>query len=50
MTNKVTFEEVFELFDACGWKLQKISEPYRVFVKKGELPFLIPVNNKQVDT
>jgi len=37
------------LFESYGWKLQKIYEPYRVFVKKGELPWLIPVHNKKVD-
>jgi len=38
-----------DLFESHGWKLQKIYEPYRVFVKKGELPWLIPVYNKKVD-
>jgi len=38
MTEKVGFEEVLNLFEAYGWKLQKIYEPYRVFVKEGELP------------
>ncbi len=43
MAQNVDFEEVLELFESHGWKLQKIYEPYRVFVKKGELPWLIPV-------
>ena len=49
MKDYVDFEEVLELFESHGWKLQKIYEPYRVFVKKGELPWLIPVHNKKVD-
>ena len=49
MKDHVGFEEVLELFESRGWKLQKIYEPYRVFVKKGELPWLIPVHNKKVD-
>ena len=28
--------------------MQKIWEPYRVFVKEGELPFLIPVHGQKV--
>jgi hypothetical protein len=43
------FEEVLKLFESHGWKLQKIYEPYRVFVKQGELPWLIPVHDKKVD-
>jgi len=38
MTRDVDFEEVLEFFETQGWKLQKIYEPYRVFVKQGELP------------
>ena len=38
-----------KLFESHGWKLQKIYEPYRVFVKHGELPWLIPVHDKKVD-
>ncbi len=49
MKDHVGFEEVLELFESHGWKLQKIYEPYRVFVKRGELPWLIPVHNKKVD-
>ena len=49
MKDHVGFEEVLELFESHGWKLQKIYEPYRVFVKKGELPWLIPVHSKKVD-
>ncbi len=49
MYNQITFEKLLELFESHGWKLQKIYEPYRVFVKKGELPWLIPVHDKKVD-
>jgi hypothetical protein len=30
--------------------LQKIWEPYRVFLKEGELPFLIPVHGQKVSS
>jgi len=49
MGDRITFEEVLELFESHGWKLQKIYEPYRVFVKEGELPWLIPVDDRKVD-
>ena len=49
MADYVDFEKVLELFESHGWKLQKIYEPYRVFVKKGELPWLIPVHDRKVD-
>jgi hypothetical protein len=49
MAQSIDFEEVLESFESHGWKLQKIYEPYRVFVKKGELPWLIPVHDKKVD-
>ena len=50
MAHNVDFEEVLELFESHGWKLKKIQEPYRVFVrKKEELPWLIPVHDKKVD-
>ena len=49
MAQSVDFEELLEFFESHGWKLQKIYEPYRVFVKKGELPWLIPVHDKKVD-
>ena len=49
MANYVDFEKVLELFESHGWKLQRIYEPYRVFVKQGELPWLIPVHDKKVD-
>jgi len=49
MEEQISFEEVLEFFETNGWKLQKIYEPYRVFVKKGELPWLIPVHDKKVD-
>ena len=49
MKEHFNFEEVLELFESYGWKLQKIYEPYRVFTKKDELPWLIPVHDKKVD-
>jgi len=49
MADYVDFEKVLELFESHGWKLQRIYEPYRVFVKQGELPWLIPVRNRKVD-
>jgi len=49
MDSYVDFEKVLELFESHGWKLQKIYEPYRVFIKERELPWLIPVHNKKVD-
>jgi len=49
MTGKVDFPRVLDLFEANGWKLQKIYEPYRVFVKDDELPWLIPVYDRKVD-
>jgi hypothetical protein len=48
MAESVPFAEVLELFESQGWRLQKIWEPYRVFMKKGELPFLIPVHGQKV--
>ena len=48
MADSVPFEEVLELFESRGWRLQKSGEPYRVFMKKGELPFLIPVDEQKV--
>ena len=49
MAGSVPFAEVLELFESRGWKLQKIWEPYRVFMRPGELPFLIPVHGQKVD-
>ena len=49
MSREVEFEEVLRLFESHGWKLQKIYEPYRVFIKPGELPWLIPVHDRKVD-
>jgi hypothetical protein len=49
MNKWIDFKEVLELFESYGWKLQKIYDPYRVFVKEGELPWLIPVHNRKVD-
>ena len=48
MDESVPFGEVLELFESQGWRLQKIWEPYRVFTKEGELPFLIPVHGQKV--
>jgi hypothetical protein len=48
MADSVLFAEVLELFESRGWRLQKIWEPYRVFMKEGELPFLIPVHGQKV--
>jgi hypothetical protein len=48
MTESAPFDEVLELFESRGWRLQKIWEPYRVFMKEGELPFLIPVHSQKV--
>jgi hypothetical protein len=50
MANYIDFEKVLALFESHGWKLQKIYEPYRVFVKEEELPWLIPVHNRKVDS
>jgi hypothetical protein len=49
MANEVDFEQVLLLFESHGWRLQKIYEPYRVFTKEDELPFLIPVKDRKVD-
>jgi hypothetical protein len=48
MAEGAPFAEVLELFESRGWRLQKIWEPYRVFMKEGELPFLIPVRGQKV--
>jgi hypothetical protein len=48
MAESVPFAEVLEFFESRGWRLQKIWEPYRVFMKEGELPFLIPVHGQKV--
>jgi hypothetical protein len=49
MANEVDFEQVLKLFESHGWRLKKIYEPYRVFVKEGQLPWLIPVKDRKVD-
>ena len=49
MAKFMIFEDVLKLFESRGWRLQKIWEPYRVFMKQGELPFLIPVHGQKVD-
>ena len=48
MKDYFSFEEVLDLFESHGWELQKIYEPYRVFIREGELPWLIPVHDKKV--
>ena len=48
MAESVPFAEVLGLFESQGWRLQKIWEPYRVFMKEGELPWLIPVHGQKV--
>ena len=50
MAESVPFAEVLELVESRGWRLQKIWEPYRVFMKEGELPFLIPVHGQKVSS
>ena len=49
MPNDVKFEEILELFESQGWELARIWKPYRVFMKEGELPFLVPVRDGKVD-
>ncbi|MBN1361516.1 MAG: hypothetical protein JW993_13040 [Sedimentisphaerales bacterium] len=49
MADNVEFSRVLALFEEHGWRLQKIHEPYRVFVKDDELPWLIPVHDRKVD-
>jgi hypothetical protein len=49
MTGSVEFEKILKLFESPGWVLQKIWPPYRVFMKEGELPFLIPVHEGKVN-
>jgi predicted RNA binding protein YcfA (HicA-like mRNA interferase family) len=48
MAEEVPFSEVLMLFESQGWKLQRISGSYRVFMTKGELPWLIPVHDQKV--
>ena len=43
------FEEILKLFEENGWVLQRIWTPYRVFMKEGELPWLIPVYEGKVN-
>jgi hypothetical protein len=50
MAQEVDFEEILEFFETHGWELQKIYEPYRVVFKQGELPWLISVHDKKVDS
>jgi len=48
-SRNVDFEVVLEIFESHGWKLGKTWGEYRVFVKEGELPWMIPVENRKVD-
>ena len=50
MAEAVPFEEILGVLELHGWKLQRIDPPYRVFMKKGELPILVPVYDKKVNT
>lgn len=49
MAYEIDFEEVLKLFESYGWKLKRTYGHYRVFVKEGQLPWLIPVKNRKVD-
>ena len=49
MSRDFEFEEIVDLFESHGWVLQKIYKPYRVFIKKGELPWMIPVHEGKVN-
>ena len=49
MKEHFDFEDVLELFESYGWKLQRIYGEYRVFIKDNELPWPIPIHNKKVD-
>lgn len=49
MTKDSNFEDVLKLFEENGWVLQRIWSPYRVFMKDGELPWMIPVQEGKVD-
>ncbi|MHC4394671.1 MAG: hypothetical protein ACYS1A_03365 [Planctomycetota bacterium] len=39
------FREVLELFESSGWKLWVAYGKYRVFVKHGKKPYVLPVND-----
>jgi len=47
---EVPFEQVLTILEQHGWHLARISRPYRVFTKTGQLPILIQVHDKMVDT
>lgn len=49
MAKEMDFEEVLELFEKNGWVLQRIWSPYRIFMKEGELPWMIPVQEGKVN-
>jgi hypothetical protein len=49
MAKDSDFAEVLKLFEKNGWVLQRIWTPYRVFMKEGELPFLIRVYEGKVN-
>ena len=50
MPAKVPFSEILGVLELHGWKLQRIATPYRSFTKGRELPILIPVHDRMVDT
>lgn len=44
------FSEILGVLELYGWKLQRIATPYRIFTKGRELPIVIPVHDRMVDT
>jgi len=48
MAEWVPFEDVLRFFESKDWKLQKIWGLHRVFMKQGELPWLVPVYAQKV--
>ena len=49
MESEIDFEVILEIFESHGWRLERIWMPYRVFMKEGHLPWLIPVHEGKVD-
>ena len=49
MTGDVNFEDVLKFFESHGWKLKRIQGKNRVFTKKDQKPWNIPVGNRKVD-
>lgn len=43
------FEKVLKLFESRGFKMQHVFGTYRVFIKEGELPWIVPVHDRKVD-